>query len=63
MSWLEKFFDTSSVFNADRDVLFIMNDRSTENILYYSKGKLYKVGDRLIFIRIKNDEYEKRLEV
>ncbi|RYM32557.1 hypothetical protein ERX46_14900 [Brumimicrobium glaciale] len=65
VSWLGKAFDTSSVFQSNRDILFMLNDRRTENILhnnhYYSKGKLYKLGDRLSITEIKNDENEKLL--
>ena len=65
-SWLGKPFDTSRVFNSNRDILFMLNDRRTESILhnelYFSKGKLYKVGDRLALKQIKNEEDEKYLE-
>jgi uncharacterized sulfatase len=65
VSWLGKAFDTSRVFQSNRDILFMLNDRRTENILhnnhYYSKGKLYKLGDRLSITEIKNDENEKLL--
>lgn len=66
VSWLGKPFDTSSVFHSDRNVLFMLNNRNTESILhkdnYYSKGKLYKLGDRLNLTPIKNKEKEEFME-
>ncbi len=65
VSWLGKPFDTSSVFQSNRDILFMLNDRRTESILhkdlYYSKGRLFKVGDRLAITQIKNEEKEEML--
>lgn len=68
VSWLGKPFDTSSVFHCDRDVLFMMNDRTTEALLhknyFLSKDNLYTVGDRLRLTSIEDkekQEFMKRL--
>ena len=66
VSWLGQAFDTSRVFQSNRNILFMLNDRRTDNILhndlYFSKGKLYKLSDRLSIKEIKNEEKEKLLE-
>lgn len=66
VSWLGKPFDTSHVFHSDRDILFMLNDRRTENILhkdlFYSKGILFKLDDRLKPSQIEDKEQEEFLE-
>lgn len=51
VSWLGQPFDTSSVFHSNRDVLFMLNDATTQAILhndyFLSRDKLYTVSDHL----------------
>lgn len=49
VSWLGQPFDTSSIFQCKRNVLFMLNGRTTQDILhndyFLSRNKLYTVGD------------------
>ena len=60
VSWLGEPMDTSATFKCDRDVLFMLNDRRTEDILYKDwylfKDHLYKVHERLRLKHVENIE-------
>lgn len=66
VSWLGQPFDTSSVFRCDRDVLFMMNDRTVQDILhnnyFLSKDKLYTVSDHLHLTPSNNHEKKEQME-
>ncbi len=68
VSWLGQPFDTSAVFQCNRDVLFMLNNRTVNDILhnkyFLTKDKLYTVGDHFHLTPSKNKEkleYMKRL--
>lgn len=66
VSWLGQPFDTSSTFQNNRNVLFMLNNREVKDMLhneyYLSNGKLYTIGDRLKLTPSKNENQKKVLE-
>lgn len=60
VSWLGQPFDTSSTFQCNRDVLFMLNNKHVKDILhrnyFYSRGQLYTVGNRLKIKPLNNDK-------